>query len=123
MLLVIALLAIILGRWHYTSTRRDAFDRLARLPCGFVSRDDGGTFTNPSDMLGMAINDPVTDFFSPPRVYSIHIRTPLTNTERQQFLRLTTAFSELRLVALSDSATDNDFTFWREKLADNIFIE
>jgi len=120
--LVITLLSLALGRWHSTSTRRDAYKHLTRLPCGFVSQRGGGDFVNPSDVLGIEFHNTLTDFFSPPRIYAIHMHSELNVTECRQFQNLIEPFSELSVVVLHDNATDADSNFWRKRLADHVRI-
>ena len=123
LLVVMVLLSLILGRWYWTNSRREAFDQLARLPCGFTTgTDEVEFFRNPNDFLHPRTDSVFTDFFSPPRIRAIHLRATMDDEEKQTFLRYVTSFPELRLVVVNEHTTDAQLQSWRAKMPDGITV-
>lgn len=119
---VLTIVAIVFGRWHTTSSRRAAFDRLSSQPCGFLPGFNG-VFHNPNDFLSVRGDSWFTDLISPPRLVAIEIREPVTPDQRDSILRDTLVFNELTLVVLSPGATESDAAVWRSHLPESVRIE
>ena len=121
MCVVVTLIALVFVRLHTTLSRRGAFERLCRQPCGFLTGSEE-VFANPHDFLSLRGGSVISDFFFPPRITAICIRRPLDFDQRREVMQDISEFPELKTVYLNVDMTDEDLELWRSIMPSHVQV-